>query len=256
MKTCGSFRGVWQVVRFNPWFYAVAALLLAAGVWLRPWEWAPGLGGWMVLGSYGLAAWWVLGSLVVSHWVYDRSDWRRGGWLRGLAGSRSMKHLLNVHAGFDETSERLRTWFPGAKIETLSLFDHERLSERSIHRAAAYRPSPQEEWRGSPEAWPAPGGCYDAVLFLLSAHEFRRHEERVGLLCRARERLAPKPDAIIVLAEHARDTANFFAFGPGFLHFHSAGAWRAAWEEAGLEMTEALRVTPFLRVWVLKPVPA
>ncbi len=254
MKIHGGFQGAWQIVRFNPWFYTAALGLSVAGAWLRPWMWVSGFWGWAVLVGYALAAWWTLASLVVSHWVYDRSDWRRGDWLRGLEGLRSMRRLLNVHAGFDETTERLRAWLSDAEIESLSLFDPARLTERSIHRAAAYRPSPPGEWKGSPEAWPVPVGGYDAVLFLLSAHEFRRHEERAGLLRRARESLAAQPGSLVVLAEHARDTANFIAFGPGLWHFHSTGAWRAAWEEAGFEMTEALRVTPFLRVWVLRPV--
>lgn len=252
-----TFQGVWQIVRFNPWFYAASLGLLAAGVCLLPWNSfssSPVLT-YGILFGFGLACWWTLASLAVSHWVYDRSDWRRGSWLRTLAvaADRNPQQVLNVHAGFDETTERLCSWLPNANIHALSLFDPQRLTEKSIHRAAAYRPAPPGEWKGSPEHWPSPKATFDWVLFLLSAHEFREHEERVNLLKRAREALLNDAHSVVILAEHVRDLANFLAFGPGFLHFHSVSSWQKAWHQAGLKSVQCLQVTPFLRIWVLTP---
>jgi hypothetical protein len=48
-----------------------------------------------------------------------------------------------------------------------------------------------------------------------------------------------------------RDLANFLAFGPGFLHFHSRESWRRAWESAGFHSTDEFRVTAWVRVFVL-----
>jgi hypothetical protein len=256
-RPANNFQGLWQIVRFNPWFYGAALGMLAGGVYFQPWHWfssVPLLHASVQFG-FGLACWWTLASLAVSHWVYDRSDWPQGNWLRNLASHHHPKQVLNVHAGFDETTDRLKSWLPNADIETLSVFDPQRLTEKSIHRAAIYRPGAADEWKGSPESWASPQGTFDWVLFLLSAHEFRKHEERVNLLRRAREALCDEASSTVILAEHVRDLANFMAFGPGFLHFHSASSWQNAWLEAGLESVQSLHVTPFLRVWVLTSAP-
>jgi hypothetical protein len=249
------YQGLWQIIRFNPWFYAVAISGLVAGATMiyGYWEVAPLWLKLLVAGGYGLACWWTLVSLLVSHWVYDRSDWPRGQWFQRMLLGTAALRILNVHAGFDETTRRLRAWLPGSSVQSLSLFDPTRLTEKSIHRAAAYRPSPNDERLGSPEAWPVPVRTYDLVCFLLSAHEFRQHKERVALLQRAAESLAVGEEAAILLVEHVRDAANFMAFGPGFLHFHSVATWQRAWEAAGLKVLVEDRVTPFLRLWKLAP---
>jgi hypothetical protein len=54
-----------------------------------------------------------------------------------------------------------------------------------------------------------------------------------------------------LLVEHVRDAANFLAFGPGFLHFHSPASWRRCWEGAGLRSIDQFCVTPFVQVYVL-----
>jgi hypothetical protein len=75
------------------------------------------------------------------------------------------------------------------------------------------------------------------------------HGERVRWFAEARRCLAS--GGRVVLVEHLRDLANFAAFGPGFIHFHSAGTWRLAWESAGLRCFDDFRITPFLRVFIL-----
>ena len=76
-----------------------------------------------------------------------------------------------------------------------------------------------------------------------------RNASRVVLLSELRRALAP--GGKIVLAEHLRDAANFFAFGPGFLHFHSRRSWLAAAGEAGLIVGEEFHITPFIGVFIL-----
>ncbi len=251
-----KIQGMWQIIRFNPWFYVAAFGLIGLGGWLQPWAW-PGLPQWMQSGihlGFWLGCWWAIASLLVSHWIYDRSDWPEGGWLQTALGGGEPQRVLNVHAGFDETSERLRRWLPGTEVISLSLFDPLRLTERSIHRAASYRPSATDELVGSPEHWPLPKSSFDLVCFLLSAHEYRTGQERSDLLLRAKEALNQRVESRVVIAEHVRDLANFIAFGPGFTHFHSVARWTEAWTAAGLVLETSQRVTPFLRVWTLRPV--
>lgn len=247
-----SFQGMLQIVRFNPVFYVVGSMTLVGGATALTvcWEFVPWILRWLAAASLGLAAWWLVASLVVSHLVYDRSDWPRGEWLRTLNDDHEIRRVLNVHCGFDETSARLRAWLPAAEIVALDLFDATRLTEHSIHRARALLPPEPGTLRGNPEQWPVQRGSYDMVCFLLSAHEYRQANEREALFQRARESI--RPGGCVILAEHTRDIANFAAFGPGFLHFHSPASWHHAWRSAGFLLKRQVRVTPWLTVWCLQ----
>lgn len=99
------------------------------------------------------------------------------------------------------------------------------------------------------DRWPAAAESADAVFGLLAIHELRRHAERCAWFSEAGRCL--RHDGRVVLVEHLRDLANFLAFGPGFLHFHSRGSWQRAWESAGFRLVDEFRVTPWVRVFVL-----
>ncbi|QIF00675.1 class I SAM-dependent methyltransferase [Roseimicrobium sp. ORNL1] len=244
-----------QIVRFNPWPYvaSVSGIILGTVVLstcMHAWPWWLQALGMLALGACG---WLTVGSLLVSHLIYDRSDWPRGQWLQRALLQPNPEQMLNVHAGFDETTVRLRRWLPGAKITALDLFDPKVNTECSLLRARASLPTPPGTLVGSLDAWSVSSRSQDVVCLLLAAHEFRKSHERRRLLEQARSTLRISPSACIVLAEHARDAANFLAFGPGFLHFHSPATWQRDWEAAGLQSVRAFRVTPFLRVWILQP---
>ena len=61
-----------------------------------------------------------------------------------------------------------------------------------------------------------------------------------------------KPNGKLVLVEHMRDLPNFMAYGPGFLHFLGRAEWLRLARGAGFEINHDLRVTPFVRVFVLR----
>jgi hypothetical protein len=112
-----------------------------------------------------------------------------------------------------------------------------------------YPPTP--ETLASPaHAWPASVPESDVVFGLLAIHELRTQAALAAWFGEARRHLAP--DGRIVIIEHTRDFANFLAFGPGFLHFHSPATWRRAWAAAALREIDTFRLTPFLRVFVLQ----
>ena len=192
---------MWQIVRFNPWFYIAALLGLSLGVVLLG-VWPPPVPRPAVIVGLSFVTWWGLGSLLVSHWIYDRSDWTTGAWLSPLLGLDPPKRLLNVHCGFDETTVRLRGWRPDWEVTALDLFDPLLHTEKSLLRARALRPASPGTLNGSLTCWPVEPGSFDAVCFLLTAHEFRRREDRVTLLREARRVLDDAPQACIVLAEH------------------------------------------------------
>ena len=101
MKARGKWQGMMNIAQFNWPFYVVAvAVLIAslAGLFLLP-----SLPFKLVCGiAFGGAAYFLLGSLGVSHFIYDRSDLYRWGWLdRALRGA-DMRQAIFCHCGFDE----------------------------------------------------------------------------------------------------------------------------------------------------------
>lgn len=244
----GKWQGTWTIVRFNWPFYvaALVALLVGAGGFfgsdLLP---VKSVGAVAVAGSL----YFLIGSLGVSHLVYDRSDLYRWTWLsRALRGART-ERMIFCHSGFDEISRELRERFDGSGWVVLDHHDGTRMTEASIRRARRLFP-PTADTRSAPyDRWPAETATSDVVLGLLAIHELRTEQERTAWFAEAGRCL--KPGGRVVLVEHTRDLANFMAFGPGFLHFHSAGSWRACWERAGLQTTDEFRVTPWVRIFVV-----
>ena len=133
----------------------------------------------------------------------------------------------------------------------LDHYDESRMTETSIRRARQLYPPTPDTIRAPFDRWPVEDGWADVVFGLLAIHELRSEAERGAWFAEARRSLLDH--GRVVLVEHVRDLANFIAFGPGFLHFHSPASWRRAWESAGLQCREEFRVTPWVRVFVLEP---
>jgi SAM-dependent methyltransferase len=248
VKVRGPWQGMLTIARLNWPFYAAAAVLLIASLWgcgrfaAPPFQLVCAL---TVAGS----AYFVVGSLGVSHWVYDRSDLYRWKWLeRALAGAKRDR-MIFCHAGFDETSEALQGVSGSADWLVLDHFDETRMTEASIRRARQLFPPRPGTLPAPFDQWPAATESSDVIFGLLAVHEFRSEPERTAWFSEAKRCL--RPGGRIVLAEHTRDLANFLAFGPGFLHFHSPASWRRCWERAGLRALNEFRVTPWVRIFVL-----
>src|SRR5207247_3440974 len=99
------------------------------------------------------------------------------------------------------------------------------------------------------DAWPLAANSADVVLALMAIHELRSEAERSAWMAESRRCL--REGGRVVLVEHVRDAANFLAFGPGFLHFHSLASWRRCWEYAGFRSIDQFCVTPFVQIFVL-----
>jgi ubiquinone/menaquinone biosynthesis C-methylase UbiE len=233
----GRFQGLFNVVRFNWDMYLKAALVLAV-VFLVPW---PGqLGFWARLGAAG-AAYFLTASLVASHIIYDLSDLYRWHWFQ----SRFYlpERIVNIHSGFDETTEQLKAMYPDSQITALDFYDPSTMTEPSISRARSAYP----DHHSRPVSYNALGLADDSeelVTCLLAAHELREHPLRVEFF-REVQRVV-RTDGRMVVLEHLRDVPNFLAFGPGFVHFFSHKDWMRALEEAGFWIEEEFRVTPFV----------
>ena len=244
----GPWQGMLTVFRFNwPLYLAAGVVMLAAlaGIFLfsSPW-WRLASG----LAAAG-AAYFIFVSLGVSHLVYDRSDLYGWRWCQRAFGGTPPDRIVVCHSGFDEVSEALKQELNPSACIVLDHYDQEVLTEPSIHKARRLFPPTPETLPAPFDRWPVEDGSVDAVFGLLAIHEFRSVDERSRWFAEARRSL--KPGGRIVLAEHLRNPANFLAFGPGFLHFHSAANWRSCWEKAGLLAADEFPVTPWILFFVI-----
>jgi SAM-dependent methyltransferase len=244
-------RGVRQIVRLNWPFYAAAVAVVAVAppvihrLPLAPWIR-------MTLdAAAGLVAMWLVASLAASWIVYDRSRLMQWDWVLQALGFHPSS-WINLHAGLDESSPALRAMFKDAAGRVFDIFDPERMTEPSIVRArtVARERKVEEPERADFRRLPVPTGTIDAALLLLSAHELRTDEARTALFTELRRVLGP--GGRVVVAEHLRDAANFLAFGPGFLHFHSRRTWARCFARTRFDIHAEFPITPFVRVFVLR----
>jgi SAM-dependent methyltransferase len=248
MNRRGKWQGMLTIARLNWPFYVAAAVIMVGAIAIFavvPMFWIRTACALAVAGCL----WFLVGSLAVSHLVYDRSDLYRWHWTgQALAGVKP-ERIVFCHAGFDEASAALRQHLQAERWTTLDHFDAARMTEPSIRRARHLFP-PTEDTKAAPfDHWPLERSSIDVVFALLAIHEFRLEAERTAWFSEARRCLSE--GGRVVLLEHTRDLANFVAFGPGFLHFHSPASWRRCWMRAGLTLHAEFRVTPWVRAWIL-----
>src|SRR5437016_10009372 len=168
----GQFDGVLQIVRYNWTLYIVAVLVSTLVVFLVDVVHPPAaLAGLLILGALA-AVFWLALSLAVSHYVYDRSDLYRWEWIRERVAP-NPRHVVNIHAGLDETSPALQEMYPAAEVTILDIYDPAEMPEPSIARARREARSPlasvKADFRRLPETASA-----DLVTVIFVAHELRR----------------------------------------------------------------------------------
>ena len=243
--------GVGNIIRFNWHFYAgagVVALGLAAGLVLLRENAMVRLGLMLALAAVLVPT---AVSLLVSWYVYDVSGLYSLAWLEMEAAP--PRQLLNIHAGFDESSALLRQRFPAARLRVLDFYNPAEHTEASIRRARAAGPPYPGTEPVRPHALPLPSAETDLVVVLLAAHEIRQPAQRVAFLREIGRVLAPGGRAVVV--EHLRDPANFAAYTIGFLHFYSRATWQRAFQAAGLRLRTERKITPFISAFILDNEP-
>jgi len=240
--------GVRHIVRFNWPFYAAGMAAVAAAVaFTRRASFDVAARSVVDLGA-ALATFWVVASLAASWLVYDLSPLTRWDWVADALGFRP-RAWINVHAGFDQSTPALRALFPPSTGRVFDIFDPAEMTEPSIARARPASLTIAAE-RVDYRRLPSAAGCIDAALLLLSAHELRSDAARSTLFRELARVLSP--GGRVLVAEHLRDWANFAAYGPGFLHFHSRRTWLRAFRAASLVVEREFPITPFVRVFLLK----
>lgn len=241
-----AFQGVWNIIRFNWHFYvlALAAVLVIIGV-----DYIAGNAFYFYKNLLlTLLAGTTAITLLVSFYVYDLSNLYTLDWIEN-AGE-EVKTIVNINAGFDETSTLLKGRFKNAALIVLDFYDPTRHTEISIERARkAYPPYPGTRLV-STSRLPPDDDSADRIFVILSAHEIRDKEEQVIFFGELRRIL--RPAGQIVVTEHLRDLPNFLAYNIGFFHFHAYRSWCTTFQKAGLKIEKEIKVTPFITTFILK----
>ncbi len=240
------FQGVGNIIRFN-WHFYLLSLLLVTGYLLFKSLLPPAVAkpaGWMCWVAIAM----ILLSLLTSWYVYDFSGLYQLQWLVIPEGE-AHKTILNIHAGFDETSGLIRARFPDHALFVFDFYDPKKHTELSVRRARkAYGPYPGT-LPVSTSRLPLPDRSMGTVLVILSAHEIRDRAERTAFFVELSRVL--KPGGQIIVVEHLRNPANFLAYNIGFFHFYSRHSWAGIFELAGLKLTREGSITPLIRIFTL-----
>jgi len=187
-------------------------------------------------------------SLLVSSYVYDFSKLYKLSWLNNFINNDD-KRIVNIHAGFDETSSLLKSKYADAKLYVFDFYNPQKHTEVSIKRARkAFPPFP-----GTKEIetgyLPLDDDSADKIFAILSAHEIRNDKER-AIFFKELHRVVTAKGALIV-TEHLRDVNNFLAYNIGAFHFHSRKSWLSTFRNAGLTLYYEIKITPFITTFIL-----
>lgn len=182
-------------------------------------------------------------SLFVSFYIYDLSDLYQLTWIENADN----KKLLNINAGFDETSKIIINKFPKTDLTICDFYNPYKHTEISIKRARkAYPPNPKTI-SVTTDKLPFSENAFDKSFAILSAHEIRNENERVQFF----KELNRITKGQIFVTEHLRDFNNFMAYTIGVFHFHSRESWLRIFKQADLTVTKEIKTTPFITTFVL-----
>jgi SAM-dependent methyltransferase len=244
-----KFQGVLNILSFNRHFYVfgLAALtLIIISHLIFPW---PNLLFWIIILAflYGLVM-----PLIVSAYVYDFSGYYDFHWLRkyGISDD-TTKQILNINAGFDETSFIIKHKFPKSDLKVFDFYNAEQHTEPAIIRARKVSLTYPNTQQIKENSIPLKENSVDTIYLLSAAHEIRSQEEKIQFLKEC-HRLC-KSSGEVIMVEHLRDFPNFLAFTIGFTHFFSRKTWKNAFAKAGFSSFEETKFTPFMSIFKCCP---
>lgn len=240
------FQGVKNIVRFNWHFYVLMLLILMVlGYYylvgnnhIRPLL--------MLFGIILIVP--VLISLVVSYYIYDASAFYSLQWLQ-IRKPLAQYKMLNINAGFDETSMLLQQKFPNSEIKMLDFYEEEKHTEVSIKRARTLYPNSPETISITTKSLPFENQSIDYIFLIFAAHEIRNHQERIGFFQEMQQVL--KNDGQIIVTEHLRNFPNFLAFNIGFFHFMSTKIWKGTFKHSNFHISDKININPFVTTFYL-----
>lgn len=240
------FQGIINIIRFN-WHYYIIAGFIIAGLLLSRKFLPPVLQiTTMVILLFAVTG--IIISLAVSWYIYDYTDLYSLNWLDKLHIN-SNRQLVNINAGFDETSSLLFQKYSGCNLLVFDFYDPEKHTEISIERARKAYPAYPNTKKISTINIPLNASSVDYIFLIFAAHEIRNNEERIQFFQQLANSL--KKDGKIIVTEHQRDIYNFIAYNIGFFHFFSTRIWKQTFFKAGLCIETTFKLTPFISTFVL-----
>ena len=238
-------QGVLNILDFNRHFYYFgAALIIVVLVVGFYFQWQSTI---LIAASIIVLTGLVL-PLVVSFYVYDLSGYYQMQWLDRLFRKKNkLRQVVNIHAGFDETSAELEENLPNAQLQVFDFYDPKKHTEVAIRRARKKSRIHPSTISIHTNKIPLQSNSQDAVFLLSAAHEIRNFEEKVRFLRECRR--ITKENEPVILVEHLRDVPNFLAFHIGYTHFFSRKTWLKAFHAAGFRVIREKKHTPFLSIF-------
>lgn len=240
------FQGVWNIVRFNWQFYVGSLLVLLLLLLLTNFTNST-IGMYLIIVS-SLVFLPTLISLCISFYVYDLSGLYKLNWIDNDTNNQE-RLLININAGFDETSVLLKEKFPDSGFMALDFYDPKKHTEISIKRARKAYPSFPNTKSVTTTNLPLADNSADQIFLIFAAHEIRNEQERI-LFFKELKRIL-KPDGQIIVTEHLRDVVNFLAYNIGFLHFYSKPTWLKVFRSADLTLKNEQKITPFISTFTI-----
>lgn len=238
-----KYQGVYDIICFNRHWYVLALLVMLISLFFA--LGLAGLWGGLFLAVFGATFFFSLSSLLISHWVHDRSELYNLPWLKSRFSEPGTR-ILNMTAGFDLASGRLREMFPGSKVYTCDFMKEDAPAEQSIRRAR------QRQIRDKPilnvtDQLPFENNYFDWSVAMMSLHEARDQAYRTNLL-KELKRITRGP---VFLTEHLRDGYNALAYSVGVRHFYSRKNWINVIRGAGLCFMGIQKTTPWITTFEL-----
>jgi SAM-dependent methyltransferase len=244
-----KFQGVLNILSFNRHFYfiglGVLALLIASR-WFVAW---PDTLFWFVIIAFLFG---LIMPLIVSAYVYDFSGYYDFHWLKGVVNDdKKVNFIVNINAGFDETSFIIKNRFPQADLKVFDFYNAKQHTEPAIKRARKVSLVFPDTQQIKSDSIPVSDGAADIIFLLSAIHEIRSNKEKV-LFLKECHRIC-KPGGQVIMVEHLRDFPNFLAFTVGFAHFFSKATWKDSFVRAGFTTFRETKFTPFMSVFNCNP---
>lgn len=239
------FQGVKNIIQFN-WHLYVIALVLILCLLVTSYYFGNSIAfisnGIIVLVFSSITI-----SLVVSYYIYDFSNLYQ---LKWIEDDKDSKLIINISAGFDETSALIKEKFPNSKVIPLDFYDPKKNTEVSIKRAQKKYPEFEGTKKINIDKLEFETNSIDKIFVIFSAHEIRNNNEKTSFFKELNRILKPK--GTIYITEHLRDLPNFIAFNLGFFHFFSKKNWLNTFKNTQLNVSQEIKLTPFISTFKLQ----
>lgn len=192
----------------------------------------------------------IFASLLASYILYDNSDLYELNNLKGIIDWNKTENVILVHASFDPLSKSLEEKYPNLNLTVCDIFGNRHEMEKGIETSKKIFPRNPKEIKIKPHQLPFEDRSQNVILAITALHEILDHDQRVLFFKEAKRVL--KDDGLIVISEQFRDFTNFVFFNIGAFHFLSKKQWQNAILEAGLEIAENKKITPFANMLIVK----